>query len=173
MGITRYEFARRHTPGRQVPFFKHLRRLYESKPPTPLPQDLIDQVSAEIATLPGGQTGISSEFAERIRDHEIWTTDPTGEWRFTIHAEYWRGVVCDRLGVQCEDLRTLPDWTLLVRMRSWVLDDEREAFIWLPDQDLRAEQWQSRYENERFNNLAMISPRLVFPATQSPSHLGE
>lgn len=176
-GITRYEWARRHTPEKQRAFFEHLRRVYRARPPRLLPEDLVREMIDSTTDQPNGTRGFEDAayegFAERVDEYEIHTTDPTGQWRFHLAAELWRGELCDRLAVSCRDYRTLPDWALLVRLRSWILDDSREAFIWLPDTNPTIEGWERRYENARFNNLQMISPRLVSNARQSPCRIEE
>jgi len=171
-GMTRYEWARRHTPKEQRPFFEHLRRLYVMRPPRLLPKELVKEmleVAQKGAALENGMPGGGLvQFAAEIEEYEISVKDPTGEWRFQICCEMWRDVICDRIGVSCMDYRTLPDWAMLVRLRSWVIEDNREAFIWMPDMDVERKNWKGRYENARFNNLQMISPRTVSSASQFP-----
>lgn len=159
--VTRYEWERRQTPAEQAAYFEHLRRVFEARPPKLLDPDLAERMFKQIGTCDNGMPGWDAEtyesFREEIDRYEIHSTDPTGEWRFQISCEVWRGLVCDRLGVSCRDYRTLPDWRLLCRLRAWLLDDDREAFVWYPPQSVR-------YENARFNNLQMISPRLSQPS---------
>ena len=170
--VTRYEWARRSTPPHQRPFFEDLQRRVRETPPSLMTKDLVKKLKAAQVTMSNGMSGFDPKVFDSLKGEldscEIHTTDPTGEWRFQISAEIWRGVLCDRIGVSCRDYRTLPDWELLVRLRSWVLPDNREAFIWLPDMDPELSGWQARYENARFNNLQMISPRGVEPADQRP-----
>ena len=120
-GMTRYEWARQKTPAHQRAFFEHLKRLYDQKPPKAwtkeLAKEFMEKTTGDMDNgMPGFQGTPSewTEFREKLNEFEIHSTDPTGEWRFQIGAEYWRGVLCDRLGISCRDYRTLPDWTLLV-----------------------------------------------------------
>lgn len=175
MGITRYEWARRDTPADQRAFFEHLARLYRLKTPQPMPRDLLERLHAAKTVDEQGMEVFADfgKFREEIDKYEINTTDPTGEWRFHVYAEQQPdGTIMDRLACSCCDYRTLPDWELMVRLRSWVLDDTRDAFMILPGQDINREGWATRYENVRFNNLQWISPRLAVPQG-CPARAGE
>lgn len=163
-GITRYAFARQHTPAHQIPFFEHLRDLYQSGGASPTPEGVSRRLNEAVSRLPNGMDGIEEEALRELQaemdKHEIRQISPDGAWRFHITASRAPdGKVFDHLGCSGRDYRTVPDWTLLVRLRSWVLPDEREAYMWLPGQDPAREGFGARYENYRFNNLQFISPR--------------
>lgn len=164
-GVTRYEWARSRTPKNQLPYFQHLQRIYRLKTPTPLPPD----IAAQLNELDGDLSEAEVEgFRETIAEHEIYSRDPDGEWLFMISAETWRGMLCDRLVVLCLDRWTMPDFELLLRFRSWVLEDSREAFMWLPGQDGGDPPSLGLYENTLWNSLHLISPRLTQQGEELP-----
>lgn len=156
-GMTRYEWARRQTPDHQRPVFERLRQAYRDKPPTPLPAELIERMHAQAITLPTGMEGFPPDVLAEVLKHEIRQATTDG-WRLAVTARTDNaGHVLDHLHACHADYRTLPDWALLVRLRSWVLPDDRDAYMWLPAQTPGR---LGVYENHRPNNLQLIAPRM-------------
>lgn len=162
-GVTRYAWCRDRTPKSQLPFWEHLQRIYQAQIPVPLPPEVAEELNQLEGDLSEAKI---AGFRETIAEHEIHSRDPSGEWVFMISAEFWRGALCDRLSVHCSDHHTLPDFELLLRFRSWVLTDDREAFMWLPDQPAGS---LRRYENSAWNSLQLLSPRLMQKGGLLPS----
>ena len=151
-GKTRYAWERGRTSPAQAAFFRHLAYLYKKGPPVPRPE------GARVPVIEPGPP----VFHEVVTEHSIETRDPSGEWCFRITAQRWRGMVCDRIATWHHDGRTMPDWRLLMMVRSWVLEDGREALLWLPDQDPTQAGSLERYQNHLFNALELLSPRAEF-----------
>lgn len=164
-GMTRYAWARSHTPKKQLPFFLHLKRLYVKRAGDlePGTQEVPVQVIESGPAIKAPE--ILREFYEDLTETMIETSDPTGNWCFRITAEWWREVLCDRLSCWHRDGRTMPDWALLLRFRSWVLEDHREACVWLPDQRDIPDH-RERYRNDIYNSLDLLSPRRIQPDGQ-------
>jgi len=164
-GETRYEFERQHTPEHQRDLFMRLQQRYQVEGPPPLPtEDLWKRVAGireRSSTLPNGLPGedLGEELYAELRRLTIIEYSPDGQWSFIVQAVRMAGEVADRLDVKHRDYRTVADWSLLVRFRSWVLQDDRNAFMILPMQDIHADGWQRHYENDTPNNLQWISPR--------------
>lgn len=161
-GMTRYEWARRHTPESQLPFWKEFQRArLECK------LDLIDPATLDrkVVTMPTGLQGTSPETLKQIIDKMVYRRSPDGMWSFRIACEVtqepWKGAA-DILVCACLDFRTLPDWELVMRFRSWALDDDRDCFLWMPGHD---ENTLGRYMNERPNAVTMMAPRYIKPET--------
>lgn len=161
-GITRYEWARQMTPEHQVPFFERLRRLYRKRPPRLLTAEENKILRDSTCTLP---TGLQGYGQEAIKLYDSWGVEineltPDGLWRVGIMASRWvEGTILDKIIVSHRDYRTLADWEFLVRLRSWVWEDDRDAFIWMPGMDTSREGWENRYENARPNAMQIVSPR--------------
>ena len=100
------------------------------------------------------KTGITRyEWARR--KFEILRRAPDLFYSVTLSAEMGPFGPQDNLRCSAIDYRTLPDWQLLMRLRSWVLPDDRTALIVMPPMD---DESLFRYINVRPNNLMMISP---------------
>jgi hypothetical protein len=164
-GITRYEWSRRHTPERQAEFFKELRKLCDTDPPTPLDDE---DMKAGVVKLPNGLRGVDAASLNAIcrKIHTLITPDNT--WRFSVMAERRPdGGVIDVLLVSHVDFRTLADWELIVRFRSWVFDDERQAVILLPGTS--PENLES-FRNDRSNAIQILSARDTPQGLGQPAH---
>ena len=167
-GITRYEFARRMTPLHQLPIFKALQAELQANPPRLAPKELFEQAIASRdkgENMANGLPGLDdedsvAELHELLNRYVLRAVTPDGQWRFTVQAvRFGQGQIADRLDVRHRDYRTLADWDLLIRLRSWCLNDDREAFIYAPGQDIHADDWEHCYENATPNNLVWIAPR--------------
>lgn len=164
-GITRYEFARRTTPDHQQPLFRHLQRLYQVEgPPAIAPDELWEPVRrarAKGGSLTNGLPGeeMTQEFFDELSKYVVREHSPDGQWSFAFQAVRMGDGIADRLDVKHCDYRTVADWTLLMRFRSWVLPDDRNAFMLMPIVDIHEPGWEKHYENDTPNNLQLISPR--------------
>lgn len=148
---SRYEWARRNTPDKQLPVFRELQRRYQTQPPLPL--ELPSPESAVL--LPNGSLGASIEAMREYTRTSISLYSPDGKWGFTIHSDQdSHGVVVDVLMVSHSDYRTLPDWELMLRFCSWVLEDHRTAMSIMPGHLGRP-----TYANDQPNCLWLMSPR--------------
>lgn len=163
-GVTRWEFERQHTPGQQAALLRELGYKFQTSPPQLPSEELwakVAQVRDSQENLPSGLPGadLGEEVHRELRSllHDAYS--PDGQWRFLVQAVRFGDGVADRLDVRHADYRTVADWTLLCRLRAWVLPDDRDAFLYLPGQDPLREGWRHAYENATPNNLALLSPR--------------
>ncbi len=164
-GMSRYNFEREHTPPHQKEFFMELQFMYQVQgPPSLAPDDLWipvreSRLKGEVLDngLPGSDLG--KEFWEAVGRYVITRYSPDGQWRFTFQAVKAGDGLADRLDVRHRDYRTLPDYNLLVRFRSWVLPDTRSAYMIFPGTDVTRPGWEADYENDTPNNLQLISTR--------------
>jgi hypothetical protein len=164
-GITRWEFERKHTPRAQAEVLSELGRRVLDSPPQLAPPELwakVAEAEKDRAQLGNGLTGMQlpQEILEELDSYVHDAFSPDGQWRFLVQAVRFNGgIIADRLDVRHCDYRTVADWTLVCRLRSWVLEDDRSAFLYLPGQDMNATGWETVYENDTPNNLAMVAPR--------------
>lgn len=161
-GMTRYEWARKHTPRNQLELFHELGGAYRRSPPMPL-GDLTDvDVSRDFVTLGSGARGLSPDLMEKLAKSFVSQLSPDGRWRFTVQAsrrtgrDRGHGGIVDTIIISNTDYRTLADWELLVRARSWVFDDRREAVMLMPGQ---TENNLMSYVNDRPNAHQILSVR--------------
>lgn len=156
--VNRYEFARMHTPPHQREIFQALQFAYQQGPPSLAPDRLWEMVAEareKNGHLPNGLPGedLGTELFAELDSYVIRQVSPDGQWSFSVQAvRLGDGNVADRLDVKHRDYRTVADWRLLVRFRSWVLPDNRTAFLIMPTSD-------THYENDTPNNLQLISAR--------------
>lgn len=162
-GMTRYEWARQETPEDQIQFFVRMQVLYRKQPPQPLTEEVAKKMQAGVITLPTGLQGYNQEVMELLErsNFEHHLVSPDDCWRFTLLAASWGDGILDKVIISHRDYRTLPDWELLLRTRSWLWQDERDSFMWLPGQDVGRPGWETRYENGRPNALQLCSPRIM------------
>lgn len=158
-GMTRYEWARQHTPERQVEFFEGLKRLYEDSPPI-IPNEDDYNLFSEINLADLDPESLDDEQKERLSRLCLFDWSPDGKWGFRVQGMKGNHLLpdYDLLGVWCRDSVTMPDWEFVLRFRSWVLPDDREAFLWMPGQN---EECLGRYMNDSPAAVFITSPRYV------------
>ena len=159
-GMSRYEWEREITPEHQLEVFEELRRLMQDEPPQPVTREMLEIMAAGTCVLHDGMPGYNKEVmdlleAGRFEHHRL---SPDDCWRFTLMADDKEAGVLQRVIVSHRDYRTLADWNLLIRLRSWVWPDDADVFMWLPGQDTTRNGWEARYENGRPNAMQLCCP---------------
>lgn len=161
-GMTRYAWARQETPEHQLSFWEEFRGVWHEAPPKPLDEETRLFMASETVILPSGLGGYSKKVLTRLLEggYEKHLCSPDGLWRFFLMADQAPGGgITDKILLSHKDYRTLADWELILRARSWAWEDHVESFIWMPGQDTSREGWATRYENGRPNAIQILSFR--------------
>jgi len=163
-GMSRYEWEREVTATHQLEFYEALRQRMLKDPPNPLNPEIMKIMADGMVDLPDGMKGYTPEVMALLDkgnfEHHFVTPDE--HWRFTLLADQWAGGppggVMRKVLVSHRDYRTVADWNMIIRVRSWAFEDLADAFIYMPGQDTSIRGWEARYENGRPNCIQIVSP---------------